>query len=690
MKTVLYALGGLLLLIVALVLFLFSPIGNGIIQSQVESTLEEEAPDLKAYFDVFDIGFSSLHCDLRTTGDSRIIVQGGYSLLSQSVDLTYAVQIKDLAAFAELAKRPISGSLQAEGTVKGDQTNLAITGQSDVASSEARFSGIVLDGGERFEQVELSIQHAKLAELLAMAGEPVYADAMVNLDAEFPKLDPEAPSGDAKLTITQGNIRPKVFAKHLSVNLPESRFDVQLDAKAAMPKVDYDLRFNSTLAILRSSGSAQMEQQQIDASYSADITELELFKPLTQMDLRGPVKTEGTVSGSWAGDLMVDGSSDLAESHTRYQTTIRQGQPQALALDIQKLKLDQLLYLMGQPKYARADVDLSVDLSDINLETLALHGPVTLQIREGQTNAGLVSQISGMKTPAIQFTGDSNLTLTGQDLTGETHLNTSLADFSLLETKANLSTQNLFSRYRLSVSDLDKLYFATGQHLAGALVATGHVDKKESLEATIQSSFLDGTIDGRYTDSAAPYGDGSIALALASLQTTAVSDLLIQPQFFSAGLDGTLQYDLATRQGTLDSTLKDGKILPNDFTTTLQSLTGFDITEEVYVKSTLDSVIDKDIILSNLDMNSSLTTIYAKNAKIDLAQESVDARIDLGLEDSLIGVKLSGKMDDPDVGIDAKDFIQKNAVKKAPEIIEKLKSGDGKKLDSMLKGLFGQ
>lgn len=684
---------------------LFSPIGNGIVQGIVEGKINEKAPALEAKFVTFSFGISSLDIDLLLKGGTRIIVQGSYSLFSQSVDLQYNIEAKNLHELQPLTQQKLQGGFNVKGSVKGGMDEVAITGESDIAKSQTRFDASIIGGNP--SSVNASIKNARLESLLHLVSQPEYAKALINLDAAFTDLNPESAKGNAKLTVTKGDVNEALFAKQFQLTLPQTAFDLNLDAKAAAPKADYDLKLNSNLAKITSSGNLDLTQKALDVIYNVAIEELGVLNPITQMELRGPLNTHGNVKGTFQSPT-IKGKSDVAGSQTDYTLVIADSAPKSADVAIKSLKLDKLLYMINQPRYASANIDLDAKLN--NLDPKALGGDVKLKATQGKTNAPLVSELAGMKVPVITFNLTSDTNIKQSLAQGESHLKTSLADLDLLKTQLNLNTQQLDSDYKAVVPDLDKLYFATEQHLKGGITITGHLHKSDKLDFTAHSDFLGGTIDAAFNDPQAPFGDGTFKATIKGIKTLLASDLMIQPRIFDSALDGSLDYNLGNKKGQLLATLHDGHILHNKFTRLLLSTTGFDITKEVYVKSDLKSDINDNLITSDLAMKSNLSSISTQGALVDTKKKEVDARINLGVDESTIGVKIKGKLENPGISLDVKDFLQNKAKETIQNEIQKkllgTQNGDNKqgtnpanllkdpeKLlkdpGSVLKGLFG-
>lgn len=441
-------------------------------------------------------------------------------------------------------------------------------------------------------------------------------------------------------------------------------------------------------------GTYSLTGGSVDLVFDVKARNLEALQPLTRQRFNGGFDLSGTAVGT-SKDIEIKGESNIAGSRTTFTANTHSGKPKSLNLNVAGAKLDSLLHFISQPRYAKADIDLNVNMTE-----LAKHAPsgnVRLDLTNGLSNIPLISELAQMDVPAIRFTLSSDTAIRNAIAQGSSVFQSSLGNLDLTQTSIDLRTQSLRTHYKAVIPDLDKLYFVTKQHMNGGITVDGTVKKDDQLLFTAHSDFLGGVTDATLSDSKAPFGDGTLQATFQNLRTPLISDLLQKPRIFDSGLSGTFDYDVAKKSGLLNATLSDGRILHNKLTRTLKSVTGFDITKEIYVKSDLQSRINDTVILSDLSMKSNLTSIYTKDAMLNTQTKQVDARIDLGFQQSIIGVKISGSTENPDISLDVRDFLKKKAENTLKEEIQKRlplnPNGSGEKpgMDpgGLIKGLFG-
>ncbi|MDU9757388.1 hypothetical protein RGC22_05325, partial [Helicobacter pylori] len=98
MKKLLYTILALLLIgLLTTYLILFTEWGNKIIASYIEKKINPNERYLSVK--TFKLRFNSLDFKAQANDDSTLILKGDFSLLKQSVNLDYRIDIKNLRSF---------------------------------------------------------------------------------------------------------------------------------------------------------------------------------------------------------------------------------------------------------------------------------------------------------------------------------------------------------------------------------------------------------------------------------------------------------------------------------------------------------------------------------------------------------------------------------------------------------------
>ncbi|WP_201353726.1 hypothetical protein [Hydrogenimonas urashimensis] len=429
---------------------------------------------------------------------------------------------------------------------------------------------------------------------------------------------------------------------------------------------------------IEAKGTMNLMAQSVDATYLVDIKELANLQKLIGQKLNGPFKTNGTIKGDQKM-MHIDGVSDVAGSATDYHLALRNFSPENLKAKIAHLHIDRLLHMVNQPQYAEGEVDIEADIPSLNMKNLK--GNVVTTIAKGLVHPAPVKSDFNLSIPAnLTFKGNIHTRLTGTKAISNVDFVTSIASLKSKAVTYDISDGSLATDYHLHVPNLDDLYFVTNQHMKGKITVTGDVKvAKNGLEATAHSDTLGGAFD-------AIVKNNKVNVKIKNIQTVALTDMLLYPHIFDSRANMNLDYDTVTQQGVMHAELLNGQILPNKMSFMLRQMANFDITREVYERTTLDTKIDRKVLHSDLYMKSKLTEISSKNGLVDLDKQYIDTTINVKLKKMFIPVVLKGKLSNPEVKIDSKGLIKAKAKeeleKRLPDNIKKSPAG------GLLKKLF--
>ncbi|MEA3370851.1 MAG: hypothetical protein U9Q40_05885, partial [Campylobacterota bacterium] len=293
-------------------------------------------------------------------------------------DIVYALDIKELAVFKPITNAPLRGPFKTDGSVIGTKESMQVLGKSDIGGSDTTYDVAL----KEFKplQVIAKIKNAKLQKLLYMAGQENFASSDVDVDVKLTSLDPKNLAGYVDLNLDNGEVNTKVMKKSFSVNIPKTSFESKTHLDLKGKELVYKTAFNSNLAKFDSEGRVVPDTLAMDLKYALNVKELALLKPITNADVRGAVKLDGTVKGS-KEKLEVKGKSDLAGSKSAFHASLIDFKPATIKASIEHLKLQKLLYMVKQPHYTDGDLYVDVDISDARSEKLK--GVVKSRIEKG-------------------------------------------------------------------------------------------------------------------------------------------------------------------------------------------------------------------------------------------------------------------------------------------------------------------
>lgn len=659
MKKILIIAFSMLLIIFGIVGFiLFTQPGNNILKPIIENKINEKLPK-KIVLSKFTLTPSTINTTIQIDENSFINAKGSYSIFSKSFDIDYEIKISDLSKIAPLIDMKLRGGLNTEGNVKGDISSINIKGFTDIADSKSSYEILLKDFNPL--KVIADINSLKVEKILYMLYQPQFLKGELNSDIVLISLDPKNLKGYLKANLKNGFVDTKIMKKDYNVTLPKTTINMNADAKLDKTDIDYSAKILSNLAKVVSAGKINSENMGFDAKYFVLFKELALLKPVTNFELKGPLKTEGKIKGD-KKLLKIVGKSDVANSSTLYKISLKDFKPDSADIDIKDAKLAKILYMLNQPIYADADIVMKAKLSSLDVKNL--NGKIKTLVRNGKTNPKVLYKEFNLTDARISFDAIENTDIKNSIAKSNIKLNSSVAKIDINKAVFDINKNILTSDFSVNVPNLDKLYFVTKKHLKGSAKVIGDIKKDKDLIINAHTDILGGKVDAKLVND-------EITKKIRGVKVTALTDMLMYPRVFDSSMDADIKYNLKTKKGILNAKLFKGRILPNQMTFLLNQMAKFDITKEIYDLTTVDSKIDNMVIISNLDMKSRLTHITSKDAILDMNKNRVDAKLKIDIKDKPVFVKIRGDINSPKVSVDAgailKEKIEKKLEKKVPK-----------------------
>ena len=670
--------GVLLLLLVGIYTVAFTAIGNGIVKPIIEEKIKEQTK-LESRLSAFSLSMSDFTIVLEIDSKNIISVNGNYSLFSQSFNIAYKVRMNTLETLNSLTNAPLRGKLFTEGTVKGDMKFIEIDGLSDVAKSNTTYHIELTDLNPT--SIIAKIKDAKLDSILYTVGQDSYASADINLDVNFKNINPHQLDGDIVLTTAKGALNENLLKKDFNVTLPTTSFGMNLNATLSGERVDYTYNLISNLAKISSSGNVIPVPLKTDIKYSIDIKELALLKPITNADIRGMFKLEGTVVGG-KKEMIINAKSDFAASDTKLEAILKEFKPSNISANIKDLDLSKVLYMVKQPHYTDGLFSLDANIEDAKIGQLK--GTVNTTIKNGLLDSKFMTReyAFNSKMPRTSYSLETNSILTGDIVDTKVKLDSTLATFDIEKARFNIADSSLNSDYIAKVKDLDKLFFVTDRHLKGDMLVNGELSKAKDLDLTILSNIAGGTIDAKL------HNDDFIA-NISSLQTLDILSILIYPEVFKSSLNAKLDYNLATQKGDFNGQLENGEFTKNEMFDLVNKYAKIDLYKE-YFNGDISAKIDKENILASMDLKSRTASIKTIGTKINSKKQTIDSDITITTTKYPVIITLDGAIASPEVGIDYTELMKSEVGKKIKEEILDTEVGQKvkKELGGFLKKFF--
>lgn len=652
-----------LLLIIGLVYTIaFTSVGNKLLRPVIESKINENSP-IPLTLDEFVLRPDRFKSLIALDKDNSILVQGDYSLFSQDFDIKYLIMLHKLSSLNTVAKRSLSGELLSDGRVHGTPDLFKIKGKSTLANSDTDYAIIIKD--MKLDKAAIKLKDASLKALLAMAGEKPYATGKLDLHVQLNDLNPNTMQGTVLLDMKKAKLDADVLKKEFGLTL--SRTSLQASAKANLSgnTLDYQCHINSELATLLSKGMIGVDQMAVNSDYKIDIKELALLKSLTKAPLRGPFSTQGTVKGD-KKSLNIQGKSDLASSQTNYLLQLKEFAPSHINAQIKNAELSKLLYLIGEPSYAKGKLDLKADISSLT----PLNAKINASVKKGITHAKVIKKSFDIELPYTSFEFNSDATVVNDKVDATSKLTSNLANLEMKKTSYDIKRSSLATDYLLFIPSLAKLEPVLKRKLKGQVAANGEIKKDKHLTITAHSDIFKGKINAKIIDE-------KINADFKQIHAIEVLKMLQYPQVIDAPIQGQFAYDTKIKKGKLDATFENAVLSRSKMTDLIGPLTNSDLTKERFSKGTLVSSIDKEIIDSKIQMQSKKASLNSKKFILDTKKDLIDAKFSIMVKKYPGDIVVKGDINAPKVTLDAKSMI-------TPEVKEKAV----KEINRFLKKLF--
>ncbi len=448
--------------------------------------------------------------------------------------------------------------------------------------------------------------------------------------------------------------------KQIHIPSKLKRFSVE------MSNLDILLEINpsNTIAL---KGTYSLLLQSFDINYDVDAGELATLKQITGADIRGDLHLSGKVNGS-KEKMLIDGHSNMADSKTTFSAVLKDFQPKSAKVNIKDLKLQKLLYMIKQPHYGDALLDLDVVVDNADVENL--QGIVKSRIKNGLLDSRYFTKAYKFKLPMPKSTFHAVATtiLNNNSIDTKADIFSTLVDLHVKKVHFDMKDTTLKSDYKVKVDNLDKLYFVTKRHLKGSFIANGELKKAKDMDFTIHSNIAGGKVDVKL------HNDDFHA-DINKLQTLDILDILIYPKIFKSNIDAKIDYNLAVQKGRFKGFLSNGKFIKNQV---------FDLRKQIF-RGDVSADINRENILASLNLRSNTSLIMTKDTYLNSKTNHIKSVIDISANGNPFVVKLDGNIERPKVRIDAGKILKKEVTK---AVVKELKRHLDKDVSNLLKRLF--
>lgn len=677
-KFLLWVVGIIFVLVAAVFVLLFTSFGNGILKPYIEAQINKYSP-LEVKLDKFVLRFSSFELGLSSMGNIFVDANGNYSLFAQNIDGILNLKIKQPQNIKELEGLGIklNEEFVVNNVVRGKFSDLLINTNSALANGLVRIDTRVLDYSPA--KITANISNVDIQKLLAMLGQKPYASGKFDLSADIDGKNLNF-TGSANAHIKDGSVSREIVKKDFNLDIPATNFNVNLDGKFNGKELNHNLEFLSNIGNINSKGVTQILNIKTDSNYSINIANLSPFTPFVGMPLKGSFKTNGKIVGN-AAWLNIDGRTDFAGGDSTYSISLENfSKPKDALINIKNVQIEDVLYTLVKPIYAKGSINANIDVKGISS---ALSGNYNHKISANAQKAVIKKEFDYDLPNNLAFSNNAKITFDKGVGLINTDVVSEIARLDVKNALLNIKQVTLDAPYTINIPDLKKVAFITGKELKGEIKADGKInyDKNKPLYADFNSKLFGGALNATLNNNLAN-------VILKDMNSLGMLEMLQYPKMFKSSVNGNVKYDTLTKRGNFELIAADGAFSQNKLTDLLQATLNFNATKEVYNNVKVDGNINNKLVNANLNMTSNNTSLNAKNAKIDLERDSIDAYATLKIQKNELGAIINGKLSDPKVSLDTKK-LAKDAIKnlintpKAQEQKEKIEQ----KIDEQKKAL---
>ena len=676
MKILAYTLGVLLLLAVCAIGFVFSGFGNDMIASYAQKAALEKG--VKLEFAKFKLDLTSVDISAKINSEIAANISGGLSIFTQNLDLIYNITANNLKSANLNLRQPIDLS----GQIKGRFSDFDANGAGKALGSNINFIANLKD--QNPTTIELNAKNLDINEALALLAKPAYASGKVDIVANVKEQNGK-PKGTAEILIYDGIANEALIAKDFNVTLPKNftfkgATTADIDGFVATAK---SLFVSSIATVSANKTTYDINKKSLESDFNVNIDDLGKLESIVGQKLNGAVNLNGDVKAANAklSELNIGGTALGGNLSAKLKD-------EKLNANLKNGMLKDLFSLVGQKPLANANIDISANLS--SLDTKNLNGDASVKLSGGEIYEKAMGQILGKDFPTgtkFELNSDIKITQSVANFTGE--LASSLADLKNIKGNFDMSSSAANVKFDANVPDLKKLAFATGRQLHGALNANVTAAKQgENLTAEITSQNL---MNGKFD---AKLKNNDLTAVLQNFTFKGLSQMLGIDHVYDGVGDGKLDYDIVSQQGKFNIDINEGRLVASNFTNTIKTLSGRDITTEIYKNGVINGTIDKNMINFAAKMSAQRSDINVTKGTYNTANSAINIPIDFRYEKTDAKIDVTGTAGDPKYSVSS-NYLKGKVEKEIGRFLDKKLGGDSNSTNStkdavkgLLKNLF--
>ena len=441
MKYLFWFTGVLLTLVVAVYVMTFTSLGNNIVRSIVEKKIKEQTK-LDSRLTTFTLSMSDFSIVLEIDRYNILLLNGNYSLFSQSFDIAYRVRVNRLDSLNALTNAPLRGKFHTQGTVKGDMDFIEVNGISDLADSDTMYH-IELANLKEFSlaSVKASVKNLNLSKVLYMLKQPHYADAIFSLDVDITDARSGKLKGVVKSSVKKGLIDSTYMTKayRFRSKMPRTRFTMETLSRLDGDVVDTKLKLNSTLASFDIKRARfNIADASLVSDYVAKIPNLDKLFFVTDTHMKGAMEVDGELRSAKDLDLTI---------HSKIAGGVMDAKlhNDDFHADLKSVQTLDVLHMLIYPEIFKSTLNGKVDY---NLATSK--GTFSGHLVDGKFTKNqmlnLVKKYGKVDLYREKFKGDISAKINKEKILASLDLKSRTASIKTINTKLNTLTQKIDSK----------------------------------------------------------------------------------------------------------------------------------------------------------------------------------------------------------------------------------------------------
>ena len=357
--------------------------------------------------------------------------KGSYTLANGDAKIDLAGKIADLGAiFGSGAKSP--ANIKANVGLKAGELS---DGDIDIKG----FGGQIL-AKVKGKALNANIKNIKAEQVLAMTTFGSLFNGEVNAELSLDGLKLENLNGRGELSVKNGVFNAAAISKLLKAEFPENvKFSLNFKPTITNSVAYFSSNFASDIAnISKFDGSYNLQKNTLDATYSANVSDLSKLSFLTGVALYTPLNVSGKIASTNQA-INASANSDIFGSNT--DITFKSG---VLNANMKNAKIEQILKALGYEQFYIGSTNMTFDyntaskLGEFNANILNAHLAKT-----GLTE--LISSVLGGRdiTTEVYENGVVKGKVTGDIITFDANMHSKRSDINVKQASINTKSKAL-------------------------------------------------------------------------------------------------------------------------------------------------------------------------------------------------------------------------------------------------------